>query len=434
MAYAFVTKVKNIKEHSNADSLKLGECFGNQVVIDLDVEEEAMGVYFPTDTQLGKEYAEKNNLLRKKDENNINIGGYLDADKRNIRALKLRGEVSDGLFMSLESLSQFINIYSLKEGDNVDILNGIVIAQKYIPKHVQLVKTSNSSKNQKGKKLLDIISYPNFREHKDTKQFAYNMNAFKKGDLLTVSLKMHGTSGISMMAKQITRYKTTLLNKLLFKLKLKNETKEEYKLVSGSRRVILKNFTGGFYGDNNFRKKYHDDFDGKLLKGETVYYEIVGYTGKGDQTIMSKCSNSKTHDKEFIKKYGKETIFSYGCDVGENDIYVYRMTMTNEDGNVVEYSTSLIQQRCEQMNVKFVLVFKQFFFDNLLQLQSVIDEFVDGIDEIGKTHIKEGVVIRIENKQVFTAYKHKNTNFKILEGIIKDTGIVDIEEMEEDFI
>ena len=36
--------------------------------------------------------------------------------------------------------------------------------------------------------------------------------------------------------------------------------------------------------------------------------------------------------KSFIKQYGNETTFSYGCEPGQSDMYVYRMTMTNEDG------------------------------------------------------------------------------------------------------
>ena len=42
------------------------------------------------------------------------------------------------------------------------------------------------------------------------------------------------------------------------------------------------------------------------------------------------------------------------------------------------------------------------------------------------------VVVRIDNRPSFTAYKHKNFNFKCLEGIIKDTSDApDMEEAEE---
>lgn len=41
----------------------------------------------------------------------------------------------------------------------------------------------------------------------------------------------------------------------------------------------------------------------------------------------------------------------------------------------------------------------------------------------------EGVVVRIDNREKFIAYKYKNFSFKILEGIIKDNA--DASDMEE---
>ena len=58
-----------------------------------------------------------------------------------------------------------------------------------------------------------------------------------------------------------------------------------------------------------------------------------------------------------------------------------------------------------------------------------VDKYYDGTDPIGKNHIREGVVVRIDNRNKFTTYKHKNFSFKVLEGIIKDTA--DSPDMEE---
>jgi hypothetical protein len=190
---------------------------------------------------------------------------------------------------------------------------------------------------------------------------------------------------------------------------------------------FLKSFDGGFYGDNSFRQKYHDYFVGKLHKGEEIFYEIVGYTN-GNQTIMPECSNSKTKDKEFIKQFGATTRFTYGCEEGQNDIYVYRMTMTNEDGDVVEYPTELAKLRCEQMGVKFVPIFEKFIFTTVDDLMARVNNYIEGADPVGKTHVREGVVVRIDNKEKFTAYKHKNFWFKVLEGIIKENDVLDMEE------
>lgn len=72
--------------------------------------------------------------------------------------------------------------------------------------------------------------------------------------------------------------------------------------------MTLRSYDGGFYGSNEFRKKYNDMFVGKLPKGMTVYGEIVGWVNESTP-IMPRCSNSKVKDKAFSKQYGDETVF-----------------------------------------------------------------------------------------------------------------------------
>lgn len=425
MYEAFITQLKNVRKHDNADRLKLAECFGNTVVVGLDAKENDIVVYFPTDGQLSIEYCEFNNLVRKKDADGNNVGGYLDPEKRNIRALNLRGAKSDGLAMSLESLSKFTDITKLKVGDRITILGGIAICEKYIPKTGSV--SSNGAKN-KIKNIKKEDSYPLFKEHVDTAQLDYNLADFKKGDTCYITLKMHGTSA---RTSYTIKEKHTWLAKLLSKyIKI-------WSFVSGTRRVVLNNFDKGYYGNDGFRKTYHDMFKEKLNKGETVFYEIVGYTGEGG-LIMAEANNKLLNDKEFIKTYGETTKFTYGCtDAKElldgekrNNIYIYRMTMTNEDGFVVEYPWELVKQRCEEMGLEHVPEFDKFIFTNKESLLKRVNKFIDGTDPIGKTHIKEGIVVRIDNKKTFKAYKKKSYAFKCLEGIIKDAGIVDAEEQE----
>jgi hypothetical protein len=227
----------------------------------------------------------------------------------------------------------------------------------------------------------------------------------------------------------------------------------------------LDGYDDGFYGSNAFREPHAKVFEGKLWKGETVFYEVVGFTTTG-QPIMSDASNKKLNDKEFIKQYGEVTRFSYGCDANgvngcpQSDIYVYRMTMTNPDGEVVEYTPDFMRYRCEQMGVKTVHVFFRghitragihgngdfeyhvsdgikmgaCYGDGTIgdMIRMAAEDFYDGPDPIGKTHIREGVVVRIINRPKFTAYKHKNINFRILEGIYKeDATAPDMEEAQE---
>jgi hypothetical protein len=115
------------------------------------------------------------------------------------------------------------------------------------------------------------------------------------------------------------------------------------------------------------------------------------------------------------------------------------MTMTNEDGFVVEYTPDYMRYRCEQMGIKCVEVFERFFIPENDYGDSPGDfvlheaeRFYAGPDPVGKTHTREGVVVRILNRPKFCAYKHKNFEFKVLEGIIKDNASApDMEEAQE---
>lgn len=431
MSYnAYVTRIKNLRKHTNADRLLVGECFGNFVIVGLDTLENELGIYFPTDGRLGVEYCTENKLLRENDVNGNNIGGYLDPSKRHITTIKLRGEKSDGLFMSLKSLERFCDSTTLKEGDLITTLNGILICEKYIPNGN---RNNNSQRQGKTKiKKVESESFPFFEEHIDTSQLAYNTHQFREGDLCYITLKMHGTSQrTSNTIKQKRKILPYWLYKTFKFIGIELKSKQSWDYVTGTRRVILKDYNGGFYGSNDFRRQWHDRFLGKLHKGESVYYEVVGYT-QDNQTIMPECDNSKTKDREFIKQYGKTTRFTYGCGTGQSDIYVYRMTMTNEDGSVVEYPWHLVKIRCEQMGLKYVPEFEKFMFTTVDDLMQRVNTYVDGADPIGKTHIREGIVVRIENREKFSAFKNKNFSFKVLEGIIKSDDILDIEEAQSE--
>jgi tRNA-binding EMAP/Myf-like protein len=433
MYCAYVTTIKELRKHSNADRLQCVTVFGNNVIVDMSYFAGERVIYFPVDGQLSEEFATDNNLVRKKDEEGNNIGGYLDPDKRNITALKLRGEKSEGLLMPLEVLSKYTNIDKLTDGDQITILDGHEICKKYIPKRKNRNNSQQPSQNKKNKKEeKEKISYPFFVEHIDTAQLAFNQSAFKPGDTCYITLKMHGTSARTANAIEITKKKRHLILKKVFRLKDKEV--KQFKCVSGTRRTTLRDYDGGYYGSNAFRQKYHDFFKERLPKGMEVFYEIVGYT-EGNQTIMGRCSNKLIKDKEFSRKYGEETVFSYGCEVGENDCYVYRMTMTNEDGYTVELPWEQVQIECEKMGVKCVPLFEKFIYTTWDDLMQRVEKYYDGVDPIGKSHVREGVVVRIDNRESFTAYKHKNFSFKVLSGIIADSLTDEqIENMSEDVL
>lgn len=432
----YVVKVNELRKHPNADRLNIATFFGNDTCVSLDIAMGEIGIYFPVDLQLSEEFCLENHLLRKKPDGTPDTG-YMDPKKRNVTAVRLRGEKSDGLFLPLKCVVYTgINLDELNIGDTVTTLNGHEICKKYIP--IRKHHSADNRVNKTRKKKVPIA--PLFVEHADTEQLAYNMGAFKNGDLVEITLKMHGTSGrtgylprlvdivptnvlaVFCEIKDRDRKLNKLQKAMIAYFDKHSRPKYDWGLVSGTRRTVLDSFDGGFYGSNEFREKHEKVFEGKLHKDETVYYEIVGFTDDG-VPIMPKASNKKLNNKEFIKQYGEETVFSYGCDPDnkKSDLYVYRMTTTNEDGDVVEYTPDFMRYRCEQMGVKCVpLLWRGFIPEEVNPgeyIKEIAEKYYDGPDPVGKTHVREGVVCRILNRPGFAAYKHKNYDFKCLSGI-----------------
>lgn len=441
MYNGFVTRVKNIRPAENADRLNLCDVFDSTVVVDKTVNENDIYVYFPCDGQLSLEFCLNNNLLKKLPDGTPGVG-YMDPDKRYVKAIKLRGNKSDGLVLPISCLEYTgVNLDDINTGDTITVVNGHEICKKYIPRGCARSNAAKDQGNKTRKKRAPVA--PLFTEHVDTEQLAYNLGAFKPGDEIEITLKLHGTSQRTAYLPVLKGYKRTIWDKLFGR---EGTPIYDWGYVSGTRRTVLDDWDGGFYGSNAFRKQHHDKFVGKLLKNETCYYEVVGFTDNGT-SIMDKGNNKKL-DKDFVKRYGEETVFSYGCspdggDGPQSDLYVYRMTMTNEDGDVVEYSPDFMRYRCEQMGIKCVPEFVHEFIPDQEWLDSmaltageyvkgVAEQYYDGPDPIGKTHVREGVVVRIINRPKFCAYKSKNYSFKMLEGLIKESAAApDMEEAEE---
>ena len=429
MHTGYIVEVKDLRPHNNADKLQLATFFGETVIVGLDTKIGDIGIYFPCDLQLSEEYCNVNDLCRKRADG-TNGKGYLKRDKRNIKAISLRGEKSYGLYAPLTSLEPFGDITQLRVGDTIDVFNGHEICKKYIPRSNRRVGKPTEG-NKTRKKRVPVA--PLFMEHADTEQLAYNLGAFHSGDEIEITLKMHGTSQRTAYLPTLKGYKRTLLDRIF---KREGTPIYDWGYVSGTRRTVLENYEGGFYGSNAFREQHSKFFEGKLWKGETVYYEVVSFTDDGTP-IMGKGKVPK----EAQSQYGTEMVFHYGRSEG-SDFYVYRMSMTNEDGDVIEYTPDFMRYRCEQMGAKTVPVLWRgtipYTMDDIESpipgrrivlkegesagewIKKVAEQYYDGPDPIGKTHVREGVVVRILNRPKFCAYKHKNFLFKQISGIISE--------------
>jgi hypothetical protein len=278
-----------------------------------------------------------------------------------------------------------------------------------------------------------------FKEHFDTGHFGKNIHEYKKGQHIIVTEKLHGTSG-RIGHVQITR-DLNWIEKLANRIGIKIQ-ETEWKYLNGTRRVVIEESSGTQFHDPTIRDKAFNLFKGNLRKGETVFFEIVGYESTGAY-IMPSVDTTKMGDKNFTKIYGEKMAFSYGCEPTQSDVYVYRITFSNEDGHTIDLAWEDVVKRCSEIGVKPVPHITTFTLNELEAItgkhddrdlyeyfENTITTMGSGASTLDSRHIKEGVCVRIEGGINNKTFKFKSFEFKVLEGIVKDTGVVDAEEAE----
>lgn len=436
MAYnAHVVKLNNVRSHPNADRVKLATVFGNQIVVGINSKEGDLGIYFPCDGQLSERFCRENNLYRKSELNfDTTKKGMFDNNRR-VRAQKFRGENSDGFWIDLSTV-KLKGASELEDGYEFNQLNGQEICNKYLTQAtINAINSAKSIKSIKSAKTSIM-----FKEHFDTEHFGKHLDKFDYNQLIILTEKCHGTSG--RVGHVLIDRELNLTERLLKKLGV-NIKEQEWKYISGSRRVVLEETKKSGFHDIGIRQKAFDLFKGNLRKGETVYFEIVGFE-PDEKPIMPTVNTDKLNDGEFIKKYGKHMTYSYGCEIGSCDVYVYRMTMTDVDGHSMDYSWHDVIKRCNEIGVKHVPHIKSFSLDMFASrnqfdkidieeirsnlFQYYVESLSKGPSIIDTRHIREGVCVRIEGGSASQTFKYKSFEFKLLEGIVKDSGIIDQEE------
>jgi len=419
MSYFAIVAPITVWKHPEADRLQLGKICDCQVVTGLDTKSGDMMLFFPVDGQLSEQFAQANDLIRRKDENGNNVGGMFDQNRK-VRCQKLRGQKSEGFAIPISSLSFAGDISQLKEGDQFDTFNGVAICNKY---ETPATKRAQASQQRKLKKYNKM-----FPQHLDTKQFKYFADKIKVGSVIYTSTKLHGTSGRFGYVEEPITYGwfKKLINKVL---PLKENKWTE---ISGTRRVVLdlQPAVTEYYG-GDFRERSVSSLRGKLNKGEVVYFEVVGYSDLG-APIMPTVSTSKLQDKAIEKQFGKTMTYKYGCADGEHKIFVYRITMVNEDGLQVDLDVESVKKRCVTLGVPYVPEpIPPFIYDgDVEKLKALVESLITVRPSVlDQTHIEEGIVLRTGDSVDIELYKAKNYEFLVLEGVVKDNSeYVDMEE------
>ena len=437
MYKAYITRIKT-REMPNADKLQLGDCNGYSVIVGKDINDGDLVVFFEQGGQLSEEFATTHDLIRRRNPDGSAAGGMFEGNRK-VRAIKLRGARSDGFVCPISFLAfTGINVSSLKEGDQFDELNGIKICNRFETK-----ATREATKGKRIKIRKDCIMMP---KHFDTGQFKREAEAIPAGAIIYISEKLHGTSCRfgHVEDEYIPKSIKTLVDKVIWKFNtnlgnfiLKKCTQRKWVHLNGSRNVIIEKRAdpnSGFYGSEQFRFEVTNGL--VLQKGEVIYGEIVGWT-ENNNPIMRPQSTTELKDKRITKTYGDLMTYKYGHMTGTRGLYIYRITQVNQDGYQVDLSWPQVVKRCKELGLKTVPTLEYRIYDgNLDKLKKDIDYLVNG--ETGSealpswtdpSHIREGVVIRIESEEGITWLKEKSWVFGVLEGYLKDKeDYVDTEE------
>jgi hypothetical protein len=429
---ATVVALNNFVDLKNCDNVKAALIFGNSVIVSKSAQVGELGLFFPAETALSKEFLANNNLFRKTEYGNVDSEktGFFEQHGR-VKAVKFRGHKSEGFWIPIDSLSfTRIPLELFEPGMEFDILGDQKICRKYVSRVNR--GTGTQKQQRKGPRLADMIVDNQFRFHFDTANLRRNIYRIEPDMYISISEKWHGTSAV--FANIMVKSKLSLLKSFMRFLGVPIRD-TEYGFTYSSRMVV-KGVNGqskehaGFY-DEDLWGTVAKEIEPLVPKGFTVYGEIVGYTPNGTQ----------------IQKG-----YHYGSQQGSHQFLVYRVTVTNADGQVVELSWPQMTEFCQKYGLNMV---KELYYGKArdlftmtdteecdLQLngwqewflQRLEDKFVnDQLCVYNNLEVPaEGIVIRIDRLNEAESYKLKNFRFLEHESEMLDKGEIDIEAAESE--
>lgn len=409
---ATVVSVHTLVELEGLDNLIGIPVLGHQALTTKGIEAGDLRVAFTAETQLSEDFCHHNSLYR---DETLNLDptekGYLERNRR-VRALKLRGHVSNALLMPLSSLAYAgINPTDLKEGDTFDRLGDHDVCCKY---EVQKQHQQNPAKSKidKAFKRVDKKLFP---EHLETEQYWRNKHLLKTGREVIVTQKLHGTSwrgGNVPVRKQLSLWQRFL------KLLGAQIPEYEWDAVFGSRKVIKDPNNPNqqhFYKDDIWTE-YGKKIEELIPEGYLVYGELVGWTPDGAALQKN---------------------YTYDESSGSASLYVYRVAFINSQGILADLSWDGVKDFCRARGLKWTPELARYPFNPVRVeglLARILDErFADFGDWnefplIVSSHKTpdEGVCFRQEGL-VPTILKAKSPMFLEHETKLLDKGEIDLE-------
>lgn len=402
-----VVKIGQVFDIEGADRIKRVVVFGSNVVVQNTVKEGDIMLYFVSGTELNEEYCHKNNLFEKAELNqDTTKRGFINS-KRRVKAIKLRGVISEGMIMPLNSLSPFCDVSSFKIGDEFTTINGNDLCKKYVVKIKQTPEKGNSEKNKPKNKLKDVLVDNQFRFHYNTAHFIKNAHRFSDEDEVIITRKLHGSSLIlsNVLVKKKLSFKERVFKFLGAKIPeteygvIWSSGKPKSQLPKGvsSESNSWSNVNKGYYTDNIWVRAF-SEIGHTLEKGISIFGEIVGRGIQGDK-------------------------FTYNQEYG---IYIYRITLTTETGVVNEFSWEQLKEYCNKYGLNYV---QEYFVGKLKELNK--GDLVESLKEkyLNKSYpdceIDEGICIRFRKGDEI--FKLKSPKFILMESDEQEREISQIE-------
>lgn len=424
---AKVIRIQNLRKLPKADRLLVFNVDGNEIITSNETKEGTIGVYFPLECQIDAEYLSKTNSFTSK---SLNLDpekkGYF-SDTGRVKATRLRGQPSMGYVVPVSTFDYMLNEKELEElaskvGEEFDTLKGVLLVKKYVVVRQQGLGGGDGKPKQGRSPKVSKLIDKQFRLHYDTSQLGKNMHRIQPEDVISITWKLHGTSWVS--SKILCKRPLTWLERLAKKLGVKvNDT--EYSNVYSSRKVIKNsdiNKNPQHYYGTDIWGDINNIFKDQLKTGESLYGEAVGFTKDGGA----------------IQKG-----FDYKCGPNEFKVYIYRVTQTGIDGNVIDLPFNMVQERAAQLGVEAVpyiyfgradrfLPYED--FENVEQWQDALREilairYVKDQDSQFCNNIvpEEGIVVRKEG-HLAEAFKYKAFRFLEGETASLDAGEVSVED------
>lgn len=348
-----IVMIDSFRKHNDPEvnRLKVAIVDGFNIITGID-SEPGLYVYFPALSQINPDFLSYANLYRHKELNKDPEQSGMFEDNGRVKAIKLRGEISEGFIIPLTVLESYIvsvtnqELKDIQENTEFDSVEHegkeFWISKKYIAKrqYPQGSGTSSNKTKYKVPKQLDKIRDDQFRFHYQTiliKKCPYVINP---ESLIQLSYKIHGTSGISAY---VLCHKPLSWKERIAKW-LTGESFDKYDYIYSSRTVIKNKYYNPQVGSGYYSDDIWSEADKivrpKLARGETAYYEIVGFLPNGKYIqkgydygcVPPKSGEIFTHEKHF-------------------KVRIYRVTMTNVDGKVVEYTPLQVQQWCNNVGL-----------------------------------------------------------------------------------